>query len=820
MGSRLLAIALLLTLRLFGQEVVSFNEGWQFKLEGGDWERVHLPHTWNAVDPFDDTTGYYCGTGFYQRNLTISKLEKDERLFLKFEAANQIATLFVNGQQLMQHHGGYTAFFADLTEALQVGENEILLEVDNAHNPNIVPLKGDFNFYGGIYRDMWLIKENAIHFENSDLGSESVFFTPTTDGNASSLAVKGTISNFSGSSQKVDVRLELLLNGSLVEGRKSRLTLSDNQKGFIFNLDHLTEIRLWSPKDPVLYTGRVSILDRESGKILDAHEHKIGFRYFRFDEDEGFFLNGESVKLIGANRHQDFPGLGNALTDDHHRRDMKLLKEMGANFFRTAHYPQDRTVLDMADQLGLVVTMEIPLDHDMTNSNAFRENVKNMMREMIAQYYNHPSIVIWAHMNEMFLGRKYERDRVKIDQIVDFSEVLDSLTRAEDPTRRTLIPNHGDFEVYQQSGITGVPQVVGWNLYYGWYEPDFHGFTAYMERFKKSIPDKPTIITEYGAGADPRIRSLTPERFDFSVDWQLDYHLSHLKQINSLPYLAGGAVWNLFDFGSETRQDADQHINSKGLMSFDRKPKDTYHLYKAWLSEEPFIEIGPSLFPVLPMGVSWPIRVFTNQEEVELIVNGKSAGSKKQVDGFAEWIIPLDGDKLVFEATAEDIIGVKEYRLSDDLNINTGANFYFYDPLLDELWLPDQPLENGKRYGHAAGKEFRPRNRGIGSDRAISLSNTDPIFQTQNVGLNSYQLSVTSGTYSLTLLFSNLDQSVGIQKIIINDVMREVIDLDKLRPYEAVVKKYEVESNDMIVVTIENDSGATILNGIKATKIR
>jgi hypothetical protein len=322
------------------------------------------------------------------------------------------------------------------------------------------------------------------------------------------------------------------------------------------------------------------ILRDDSNEIIDRITQKIGFRYYHFDPDQGFYLNGKSVKLLGVNRHQDMPGKGNALSNADHWRDVRMIKQMGSNFLRTAHYPQDPAILEACDSLGLLVSMEIPLDHEINKTEIFDDNCKLMMTEMIRQYYNHPSIIIWAYMNEMFLGKKLQRDKQFINDVVKLARELENLSRAEDPYRYTMIPNHGDFDIYYQSGLTDIPMIVGWNLYYGWYSPDFQGLTEFLSHAHTKIPDKAFIISEYGAGADPRIRNDTPKRFDFSIDWQNEFHKSHISQIKQMDFVAGAAVWNMFDFGSENRQDAVPNINSKGLCTFDRQPKEAFFIYR------------------------------------------------------------------------------------------------------------------------------------------------------------------------------------------------------------------------------------------------
>ncbi|MGB0177689.1 MAG: glycoside hydrolase family 2 protein, partial [Owenweeksia sp.] len=593
----------------------NLNKYWQFKKEGGVYRNVEVPHTWNAEDPFDDEPGYYRGKGYYLRDLIISEDEIGKALYLKFEAVNQYAIVSINGHELTKHKGGYTAFLVGIPPSIiHKGKNQLVVEVDNSHDPDVVPLKGDFNFYGGIYRDVWLEVENKVHFgKDPTHGTEKLKLHSEADEEQARLNINASIYS-DGRNGRVSVGYQLYdADNLLLASYKTEQTLTGSSQ-FTGHEFIIKNPRLWSPDTPYLYHIEVLLKDIETGDLLDAAYEHYGFRYFRFDPDSGFYLNGKQLKLIGANRHQDYPGLGNALSNDRHRKDIKLLKEMGANFFRTAHYPQDQAVLNACDSLGLLVSMEIPFDHEYTNSETFLVQTKAMLSEMILQYYNHPSIIIWASMNEMFLGRSLKKDIENIENIVTLGHEMENQMRSTDPSRYTMIPNHGAFDLYHQPGLTQIPMLVGWNLYFGWYENDPENLTRFLNHFHEQVPDKPVIITEYGAGADPRIRSLNPERFDFSIDWQFQYHMSYLNQFEELDYLSGAAVWNLFDFGSEFRQDAVPHINSKGLMSYDRQPKDTYFLYRARLTNEPFAEILPTQFPVLPASLkqdtlNWPIKV-------------------------------------------------------------------------------------------------------------------------------------------------------------------------------------------------------------------
>jgi len=610
---------------------------------------------------------------------------------------------------------------------------------------------------------------------------------------------------------------------------------------------------LWSPDQPNVYTVYSRIRANEQNTVIDDVTNPLGFRSFNFDATGGFSINGEPVKLIGANRHQDYKGIGNALPDAMHRNDMQHLKNMGANFYRTAHYPQDPAILKAADNLGFVVSMEIPLDHEITDAPGFYANTKEMMREMIHQYYNHPSVMIWAYMNEMFLGKSLERDRMQIEKTVAFARELEQLTRAADSTRYTLIPNHGAFELYKEAGLTDIPMIVGWNLYFGWYAPEVSGLSGFVDKHRRELPDKPMIITEYGAGADPRIRSSQPLRFDFSIEWQTHFHQNHLRQIMEQPRVAGATVWNLADFGSVNRNDAVPHVNNKGLMSFDREPKPSYYLYQAWLHEEPFLKIDDSwrkraAVDTASTGnqINQIIDIYTNLPEVSFTLNGELQGTKSADDHIIRWTLPLREGKNLIEATAgegdqqeKDAVAIymnlkpnslKDMKPGETVNINVGAPFYFTSESTGEQWLPDRESKNG-RWGYVGGEFFYNRNRGVGTDRAIQNTPDDPLYQTQRQGIQKYVLDLPEGSYDLTLLFAEIEQmhdsSESKSRVFNinangNELLSSVNIGSTYGTYQAVSKTFQIDSSSseglILSFSATSNQHQPILNGITITR--
>lgn len=477
--------------------------------------------------------------------------------FLRFGAVNQEAEVYLNGRKIKSHLGGYTAFNVDLTPFLTFSNDTILVEVDNSHNKNIPPLRGDFTFYGGIYRDVQLISLSKTHFDLAFYGSEGVFVDPkeVSKDNAN-LDIWGLAKNFD--NQKHNIQVDLYSTSGDLIARQSTDLVVDRKWQLTLKVENPI---LWGIDSPHLYRVEATIKSKNTDAVIDEIHIPVGIRYFSFESDKGFFINGKPKKLIGVNRHQDRKGMGNALQDHHHLEDMQLIKDLGVNYLRTAHYPQDEFISNFCDRNGIVMSVEIPLDHEITQTEEFKIVCKNMTLEMIYQNYNHPSILIWAYMNEMGLGKQIKRDSIEMIAVRDLAIELEELIRSTDPNRYTMIPNHGYFEIYETFNLTDIPMIVGWNLYYGWYEPDLNGFGEFIDHAYSKNPSKPIIITEYGAGADPRITSYTPERFDFSIDWAMDFHKSHLIQISNRDFISGAAVWNMFDFGSEGRQDAVPYLS-------------------------------------------------------------------------------------------------------------------------------------------------------------------------------------------------------------------------------------------------------------------
>ncbi|WP_224994796.1 glycoside hydrolase family 2 TIM barrel-domain containing protein [Cesiribacter sp. SM1] len=887
-----LSTVLFASMAASGQSTIkkSINTNWIFhkgnlegvpsgSLEEGEWEQVSLPHSWNTADVLDDEAGYYRGVGWYRKELFVSPTDKDKKAFLFFEGVNQEATVYVNGKLAGTHAGGYTRFCFPVDHLLTYEEgvaNEILLKVDNSHNEDIPPLSADFTFFGGLYRDVYLITKNKVFFDLSDHAATGIFVTtPAVTKEKASVQVKATVVNSALLAKALTVESTIRdKKGRLIARAKQKLHAKPQQKAtFTLTFKDISSPQLWSPEDPYLYTIETTIREGAETDPLDSVVHPLGFRWFSFDPGKGFFLNGVPYKLIGASRHQDYDQMGNALPDAMHVQDVTMLKEMGANFLRVAHYPQDPAVLEACDRLGLLASVEIPVVNQISESRAFAENSKWMMLEMIRQNYNHPSVIIWAYMNEVLLRPKYkdqpERQAAYFKEVAALARELEALTRKEDPYRYTMIPNHGDFNRYNEVGLTEIPMLVGWNLYQGWYGANLEGFAAFLDRHRKELPHKPLLVTEYGADADPRLRSFAPERFDMTVEYATIYHAYYLEEMMKRPFVAAAMFWNLADFNSEERIDAVPHINNKGILGIDRKPKDTYFYYQAHLLGSPFLKIGSSQWtlrsgladaPDLQVS-SQPLEVYTNLDSVSLSVNGRKIGGKKAVNRLAVFNVPFaDGVNQVEVASMKDGVLYKDrtkitFKLLPrnfrttiafrEINISAGDKRYFTDEKLQQVWLPDQPYEAGS-YGWVGGRPFTLQHQyrqGYGTDKNIKGTNYDPIYQTQITGIRQYKLDVPPGQYELTLHFAELlsdkEQQVlaynlnsataketlhqRVFDVLINGeyVLQPLSNQQELIPERAYSTKVmiTVEGEEGIEIRFQPRQGEAILNGLQLRKL-
>lgn len=644
-SSRLVSVVLFMLygMSMFAQrQDILLNNDWNFRfshqVQKGTEVRVDLPHTWNAQDALSGKIDYKRGIGNYEKNLFIRPEWKGKRLFIRFEGVNNIADVFINRRHIGEHRGGYGAFIFEITGKVEYGkENSILVRVNNGEQLDIMPLVGDFNFYGGIYRDVHLLITDETCISPLDYASPGVrLIQDSVSHRYAKVRAIVDLSNGSSGNQEVELNVRLLDGQRVVKEGTKNVNLSGNevmQQELTFEID---QPHLWNGRqDPFLYQAEVTLF--RNGQMVDRVTQPLGLRFYRIDPDKGFFLNGKHLPLQGVCRHQDRSEVGNALRPQHHEEDVALMLEMGVNAVRLAHYPQATYFYDLMDKNGIIVWAEIPFvgpggynDKGFVDLPAFRANGKEQLKELIRQHYNHPSICVWGVFNELTeLG----------DNPVEYIKELNVLAHQEDPTRPTTSASN------QMGDLNFITDAIAWNRYDGWYGGTPADLGKWLDRMHKDHPEICIAISEYGAGAsiyhqqDSLVKTV-PTSWWHPENWQTYYHIENWKTISSRPYVWGSFVWNMFDFGAAHRTEGDRPgINDKGLVTFDRKVrKDAFYFYKAnWNREEPMLYLTGKRNTVRTQRLQ-TIIAFTNQAGAELFVNGKSYG-KAIPDSYAilEW---------------------------------------------------------------------------------------------------------------------------------------------------------------------------------------
>ncbi len=619
------------------RSIECINNGWIFhkgeipfateqNIDEKDWQRVNIPHTWNVDDSYDKrgvddgwdiAYYYYRGAGWYRKWIKLNEAESNKRIHIHFEAANAVAEVYVNGKFVGKHIGGYSEFKFEITDFVKFNDiNLISVKVDNSYHYDIPPQRADYTMYGGIYRDVYLVKTDKVFIE------QLLIQTPDVSSNVAKVKISTSLNNKS-NFRNLSLRFSIYdPNGKLLEIKNQEIfNPSTNQEKYEFDFTTIEKPKLWNPDNPVLYKIKAELLSDE--KTVDEVTDKFGFRFFRFDAEKGFFLNGKHLRLKGVNRHQDRAGFGWALSNEQHLEDIIMIKSMGANFVRMAHYQQDKSVLDACDSLGLLVWEEIPVVTSVGREN-FKNNAKQMLYEMITQHYNHPSIIVWGLMNET--ERSQPPDDLSWNY--DLCLELNGLAKKLDSNRYTTQAQMRDLG----TGILKIIDIRGWNRYFGWYYGVFEDFGKFMDEQKALDPNQLTLISEYGAGSKKGYHKETPDPSDFTEEWQVMYHRSMLEQLEDRSWIAGACVWNMFDFASEEKQGNIKHINQKGLATWDRSPKDVFYLYQSKWTEKPMVYIVSHSWPekIGAIAEMKTIKVFSNCESVELFLNGKSLGKKER----------------------------------------------------------------------------------------------------------------------------------------------------------------------------------------------
>jgi len=584
-------------------------------------EFVDLPHSWNAIDGMDGGSDYFRGSCCYARELTKAGLPVADRYYLEINGANSSADVYLNGKHMAHHDGGYSTWRVDLTDALE-DTNLLAIIVDNAPNNYCYPQMADFTFYGGLYRNVNLICVSDSHFDLDHFGTPGIKITPTVTGKDARVEVETFITGWK---QGQAVRYSLKnAEGKVIASheyvnRKVTFTIRD--------------VHLWNGrKDPYLYSCTAELV--ENGEVLDNVSSRFGCRSFEIDPEEGFILNGESYPLRGVSRHQDRIGFGNALLPEHHIQDMDLICEVGATTIRLAHYQHDQFFYDLCDERGLVIWAEIPyISNHMPTG---RENTIQQMKELIVQNYNHPSIVVWGLSNEISMKGADDKD------LLENHYILNDLVHDMDQTRLTTMAVVSMCSM--DAEYVHIPDTVSYNHYFGWYGGDTSMNGPWFDKFHAKYPATPIGVSEYGCEA-LNWHTSDPRQGDYTEEYQAYYHEELIKQLFTRKYLWATHVWNMFDFGADSRNEGGENgQNHKGLVTIDRKyKKDAFFAYKAWLSDEPFVHICGKRYVDRVEDVT-RVTVYSNQPSVELFANGESLGAKEAADHFFYFDVPNAGE--------------------------------------------------------------------------------------------------------------------------------------------------------------------------------
>ena len=613
-----------------GAQTVGFDDS--------SWTNLNLPHTWNNLDGQDGGNNYYRGIGWYRTHYAVDDGYTNRQFFLKFDGAFSVADVYVNGNLVGEHRGGFAAFVYDVTPYLNVSaDNVIAVKVNNAFDTNLPPLNADFTFFGGLYRDVHLLVTDPVQISPLDYGSPGIYLKTTgVTSNSASLQVTAVVSNATATAQTVTVRTVVVdAATNMVTALTNAVTLPSGVTSNVVASTTVANPHLWDGlNDPYLYQTFTEVWSGTN--VVDVVAQPLGFRWFSVDPTNGFFLNGRHYDLHGVNMHQDWLNCGWALTDAQRDTNFIFLKEIGATFLRLSHYQHNDHTYQLADQTGICVWSEVPLINYITEAPAYYTNTLQQLREMIRQRYNHPSVICWSVYNEITLQAGPTPTNLISQEV--------QLVGQEDPTRfPTAAANISD-----NDPSTRYTQVVAFNKYYGWYGGVTTDFGPWADNFHATYPARPVGVSEYGAGASIYQHNEDPVTEPANAgpnhpeEYQNLFHESYWQQMKARPFLWCKLIWNMFDFASDGRNEGDTPgRNDKGLITYDRQVrKDAFFFYKANWSTNPMVYItGHTFTNRLTNAIT--AKVYANCDSVELFVNGVSQGSTTSTNCIFTWPVLL-----------------------------------------------------------------------------------------------------------------------------------------------------------------------------------
>lgn len=607
-------------IKLSAATVIPLNRGWYFNCgyesQSSGKVMVDLPHTWNAADAMFGNTDYYRGMANYSRYITLPPADEGQRVFLRINAAQTVADVYLDNHFISQHKGGYTAFTIELTPYIRTGTKQKLdIRVSNAQTMEIAPICGDFNIWGGLNRGVELLLTDDVCIDPTFYGSSGVFFTQhAVSEKSASLEVKTLLSVRQGNLDNCTVAFSLLdARGKEVLRKEAPAISAETVMNLTLNKPHLWD----GINDPYLYTGIVVL--KKNGNEIDRREERIGFRYYSVDPDKGFFLNGKPYPIQGANYHEDRAERASAFRPDDFRTDLDLIQEMGCTAVRLSHYPQAKLLHQMMDSRGLIAWAEIPFVNIYVSHPQYRENLKQQLAELIYQNYNHPCILTWGLFNEINPGWMEDPNPM--------AEELNKLAKQWDSSRHTVGASN------QDDRLNGIPDFIAYNRYFGWYGDECQEMGQWIDNEHRKYPERCMGISEYGAGGDVFQQTdslIHPEPWGqwHPENWQTFYHIENWKLLSARPFLWCKFIWCMFDFSAAGRREGVTFgRNDKGLVTYDRSTKkDAFYFYKAnWNKKEKVLHIASKR--CRNRTIAQPdIQVFSNCGEVELLVNGESMG--------------------------------------------------------------------------------------------------------------------------------------------------------------------------------------------------
>ena len=638
----------------------------RFAKQGEALANVALPHTWNALDGQDGGADYWRGIGTYE--IDLPNPTEGKKQYIEIQGANHVATVYCNGRELGTHKGGFSTFRYDLTPAMKKEGNVLTVVVTNGVS-DIYPQNADFTFYGGLYRDVNFIEVNDTHFDLLKHGTSAVFVTPHCSGKT---RVDLFPVNACGCAHTLKVELKDA-EGNVVGAGETKAAAHAHL------IIDVKDPHKWNGMaDPYCYTATASIVKEE--EVLDEVTVTYGYRSFHVDANTGFYLNGKSVPLHGVSRHQDRKDKGWAISKADHEEDCALIKELGANTIRLAHYQHDQYFYDLCDHTGFVLWAEIPFISQFIPSKEAYNNTISQMTELVAQNYNHPAIMFWGISNEILIGDDREDLRQNLRDLA-------RLAKSMDPSRLTTMAQVSMTPMDSEHNY--ITDVVSYNHYFGWYVGDVEDNGPWFDKFHALNPDICLGVSEYGAENILMWHTAEPDNHDYTEEYANHYHQEMLKTFAARPFLWSTHQWNCFDFAADARNEGGvQGMNNKGLITYDRKTKkDAFYVYKAWWNPDPMVYVSGCRFVNRGPGAERDIIVYTNCDEVTLVVNGAEVATKKAVDHMIVFEgAVVDGENVISACAGEvksneiKLNGVAEHDYSYDLpEGNQGAN-WFDDP--------------------------------------------------------------------------------------------------------------------------------------------